>query len=237
MPENKTHPTTMKKIYLSLASALAVISVSAQVNVQTYGSFVKNLNPDYKGKAFGAGLRFEFGGEESQVSYYAGLHYTAPITTKEELYAQAMSNMTDPSSVPVTASYKLPIYRLDGGIRYYITGGPAEYQAVNFYLNGGVELCFVPNKPTYSEFDRELYTLGYSPESDVNEDGTEKRAINLALAIGTGVEKKAGPGNVFLQVALAFPAFAQGDDGSDLAAFTPIPLNVNLGYKIPFGRR
>ena len=172
------------------------------------------------------------------MSYYAGLAYASPISTKQEIEARAYSNFTEPSTVQVTGLYKLPMYRLEGGIRYYITGEANNYDGINFYLNLGAEVMFVPNKPKYSYFNKQDYTLGYTPDSDVNEDGTEKFALNLMLAAGTGVEKKLGPGNLFAHITLAFPATQNGnsDISSSLEEFTPIPLNFNIGYKIPLRR-
>jgi hypothetical protein len=227
----------MKKVILSLVISITVLSAYSQVNLQVYGSYVRNLNPDFKGKAYGTGLRLEFGEEESSLSYYAGLHYTAPISTKHEVEARAYSSATEPSYVPVTALYKLPIYRLEGGMRYYFAGEPTAYDRFNFYANLGVEVSAVPNKPTYSYFDRELYTLGWSADSDVNEEGSEKLGLNFNLAAGAGIEKNLGPGNLFLHITIAIPAFASGDDGSDIASFTPLPAGLNLGYKIPLSRK
>jgi hypothetical protein len=227
----------MKKIILSLVTSFIVLSASSQVNLQVYGSYVRNLNPDFKGKAYGTGLRLEFGEQESSLSYYAGLHYTSAISTKHEVEARAYSSATEPSYVPVTALYKLPIYRLEGGMRYYFAGEPQAYDRVNFYANLGVEVSAVSNKPEYSYFDRELYTLGWSSDSDVNEDGSEKLGLNLNIAAGAGIEKNLGPGNLFLHMTIAIPAFAQGDDGSDLASFTPVPAGLNLGYKISLSRK
>jgi hypothetical protein len=228
----------MRKMFLFLSLTFIAAKSFSQTNIQAYGSFIRNLNPDFGGNTQGAGFRFEFGKDESSVSYYAGLAYALPISTKKELEARAYSNFTSPSTVEVTGLYKLPMYRLEGGARYYITGEAHNYEGINFYLNLGAEVIAVPNKPKYSYYDKEYYTLGFTPESDVNEDGTEKLALNIMLAGGAGIEKNIGPGNLFAQITLAFPATQNGnsDISSSLEEFTPIPLNFNIGYKISLSR-
>jgi hypothetical protein len=225
----------MKKNLLFFAlSMIFAIPVFSQVNLQLFGSYVENLNKNSKGNTYGGGIRIEFGRDDATLSTYAGFAYNSPIVRHETLEARAYSNFTTPETIPVEAVYKIPNYRLEFGSRYYISGSPHNYESVNFFINVGVEVNVAPNKPTYESFDRDLYTLGFTEGSDVNEDGTDKVAINLMLAPGIGIEKNLGPGNIFAHIAIALPVTQNG--GSDLSSaiedFTPLPLNFNIGYKI-----
>lgn len=229
-----------KKYYL-VGALLVFISHESysQVNIQPYISYIRNLNPDYKANTYGGGIRFEFGRSGSTLSTYAGFSYDLAIKKTMEIEARAFNSSTSPTTIPVIAHYSLPMYRLEGGSRYYFTGEQHNYEGVNFYANFGVELIVTPNKPVYSDFDRSLYGLGFSTTSDVNEDGTEKVAINLMLAGGFGIEKNIGGGNLFMQLCIAFPATNSGnnDISSSIASFTPIPVTLNLGIKLPLGSR
>lgn len=227
----------MKKFLLLFALSTAFIPAFSQVNVQFFGSYVRNLNKNYKGNTFGGGVRVEFGDDERAFHTYVGFAYNRPILRRETLEARAYSNFTTPETIPVEAVYKIPNYRLEFGSRYYLTGSAHNYEGINIFLNIGAEVNVAPNKPKYESFDRDLYTLGYTSTSDVNEDGTEKVAINLMLAPGFGIEKTLGPGNIIAHITIAVPVTQNG--GSDISAsiedFTPLPLNFNIGYKIPLG--
>ena len=87
----------------------------------------------------------------------------------------------------------------------------------------------------YASYDQDLYSLGFSQTSDVNEDGTDKFALNLMLALGAGIEKNIGPGNIFLHVAIALPVI-QSSMNSDIEDFAPLPLNFNAGYKFSLSK-
>jgi hypothetical protein len=155
----------------------------------------------------------------------------------DELEAQAYSNWTSPSSVPVTARYKQPMMRLETGGKWYISGDAENFEGLNWYVNGGVEVVYIKNDPTYSYYDKDNYTLGYTDDSDVNPDGTDKFGLNLHLAAGTGIEKNLGIGNLFIQATISFPVLHSNSTPDDVESFTPIPLNLNLGYKIPLGKK
>lgn len=229
-----------KKYFLIVVLLVLIFHESySQVNIQPYVSYVRNLNPDYKANTYGGGIRFEFGRSESTFSYYAGFGYNLAIKKTAELEARAYSNFTSPETVPVTAKYSLPMYRLEGGSRFYFAGEQHNYEGFNFYANLGAEVIVTPNKPVYSDFDRSLYGLGFSTTSDVNEDGTEKVAINLMLAGGLGIEKNVGMVNIFMQLGIAFPATRSGnsDISSSIESFTPIPVNLNFGIKLPISSR
>jgi len=228
----------MKKRILTLVILIGIKgSIFSQVNLQVFGSYVKNLNKDYKGTTYGGGIRIEFGREDATLNTYAGFAYTRPIITRITQEARAYSNFTSPQTIDVETVYKIPNYRAEFGSRYYLTGSAHNYESINTFINVGAEIIFAPNKPKYESYDKDLYTLGYTSDSDVNEDGTEKFALSLMIAIGGGVEKNAGPGNIFLHVAIALPVTRNGntDISSSIVDFTPLPLNFNIGYKFPLG--
>src|SRR4051812_38661364 len=183
----------MKKIVLSLLIIVNVYSAFSQrhVNMQVYGSYVRNVNPDFRGTAPGAGLRIETFKEDAVFSKYFGVHYTSPITLAEPAQANAKSSATDPSSMSITANYKVANYRLEYGSRYYFKGEANEYKGFNFYANMGVELWYFTNRLTYSGYDEELYEpqTFFTQDSDVNPDGSDKFGLSFALAIGAGFEK------------------------------------------------
>jgi len=226
----------MKKILLVFVlSTTCIVPAFSQVNLQFFGSYVRNLNKNSKGNTSGGGVRVEFGDDEKAMHTYIGFAYNRPIVRHETLEARAYSNFTTPETIPVEAVYKIPNYRLEFGTRYYLTGSAHNYESINIFIHIGAEVNVAPNKPTYESFDRDLYTLGYTSDSDVNEDGTEKVAINLMLSPGVGIEKNLGPGNIFAHITISVPVTQNG--GSDISAsiedFTPLPLNFNIGYKIP----
>ena len=226
----------MKKLFCSASLLFLIILEShSQFNLQPYGSFVRNMNRYFKGNTFGGGIRAEFGDEGSRISKYFGLGYNIPIKTTYELEAEAYSSFTSPDYVPVTATYSQPMYRAESGIRYYIAGESQNFEGINVFANVGAELIVTLNKPTYSDFDRENYTLGFS--GDVNEDGSEKVAINAMIAAGLGIEKNIGTFNLFLHAGIALPATQLGnsDISENIESFSPTPLNVSLGIKIPIG--
>lgn len=225
----------MRKTFLFiLLTTVMGLSSFAQLNLEAYGSYVRNFNPDFKNTTKGGGLRLEFGKEDAALTKFVGIAYNLPMYSLAPIEAQAFSNRTEPSWYPVTARYKQPMMRAEFGGRWYITGEAENFEGINWYAQGSVEVIFIRNKPEYSYYDKELYSLGYSPDSDVNEDGTSKFDANFYLAVGTGIEKNLGIGNVFLQAAFAFPAFSPNASGSaNIENFAPIPLNINLGYKVP----
>ena len=73
--------------------------------------------------------------------------------------------------------------------------------------------------------------------SGINPDGTDKYGLDLHISLGTGIEIGTGPGNIVLHGSITLPTLASGQTGADLDSFTPIPLNVNLGYKILLGKK
>jgi hypothetical protein len=228
----------MKKIYFTFLIAVACLSSFSQVNLMGYGSFVRNLNPDYRGNTYGGGIRFEFAKNET-FTKYAGFAYDVPMYSTEEIEAQAYSSWTTPSSQTVTARYSRPMMRFEFGANYYLSGDATSFEGLNWYLTVGAEIIYIGNKPTYSSYDKENYTLGYTDNSDVNEDGSEKYGLHLFLMGGTGIEKTLGPGNIFLQATIGLPATNIGSSNvsSSIEDFTPIPLNINIGYKISLGSR
>ena len=227
-----------KSTLLCLATVLCISQAFTQSNLQVYSSYVKNLNKDYKGNTFGLGFRIEFGKDDATLTKYAGFAYNAPIITHATNQAIAYSSLTDPYSIDVATVYKIPSYRAEFGGRFYFVGSAHNYDGINVFGNGGAEVIFAPNKPKYESYDKDLYNLGYTEGSDVNEDGTEKFALNLMLVFGAGIEKNIGPGNIFLHAAIALPVTTNGnsDISSRIEDFTPLPLNINLGYKIPLSR-
>jgi hypothetical protein len=204
----------MKKTVLSLGIILFFIPSFGQVNLQLYGSYIRSLNPDYSNTTQGIGVRFEFGRQDASLTKYVGFAYCFPMHPTDELEAQAYSNWTSPSSVPVSARYNQPMLRLETGGRLYISGDAENFEGFNWWLNGGIEVVYVKNQPTYSEYDKENYTLGFSDESDVNPDGSDKFGLNLHLCVGTGIEKNLGIGNIFLQAAISFPAVTSSNSSS-----------------------
>jgi hypothetical protein len=207
-----------------------------QSNLELYGSYIHNLNKDYKNNTQGVGLRFEWGRGNESVTKYIGLAYGFPMHVTSELEARAYDNFTSPSTVNVTAKYSQPMVRLEGGGKLYLSGSGSSFEGLNSYLNGGAEVLYIQNKPTYSEYDKDNYTLGFTDESDVNPDGSEKFGLNLHITFGFGIEKTVGSGNLFLQCAISLPALHGNEPATDVQDFTPIPLNVNLGYKLPIGK-
>ena len=226
----------MKKIILfHIFIAVYSSTLLSQTNMQVFGSYVKNLNKDYKGLTYGVGIRFEFGKDDAFFNKYIGFAYNGPITTHAINEARAYSSLTDPQTIDVPTVYKIPAYRLEGGGRLYFSGSAHNYDGMNAFLNCGAEVIFAPNHPEYTSYDQELYTLGYTQTSDVNEDGTDKFALNLMLALGAGIEKNFGPGNIFLHVAIALPVIQNGTN-SDIEDFVPVPLNFNAGYKFSLSK-
>lgn len=225
-----------KHIFISLLFAIFCHVSDAQVNLQLSGNFVRNFNPDSKSNSFGGGLNIEFAGNQT-FTKYVGISYILPTTFTEEIEASAFSNLTEPYYIPVTATYKRPMFRIDGGINYYLAGEANNTEGFNWFIGGGAAIIYTGNKVSYSSFDRTEYTLGYSSDSDVNEDGSEKFGLNVMLALGTGIEKNIGIGNLVLQANFAFPVTRvnNSDVTEMLQSFTPIPLTVSLGYKFPLG--
>src|ERR1051325_9334302 len=100
-----------KNIQLLIIFSISAFSGFSQVNVQLFGSYVKNLNKDYKGITYGGGIRFEFGNEDATIYKYVGLAYTRPIITRFVQEARAYSNFTSPETIDVETVYKIPNYR------------------------------------------------------------------------------------------------------------------------------
>ncbi|MBO9684541.1 MAG: hypothetical protein J7502_18050 [Flavisolibacter sp.] len=227
----------MRKISFCLFAILYTTCSFSQTNLEAYGSFIRNFTDGYNNSTQGIGIRIEFGREDAFLTKYFGLAYTFPMYPTDVIEAHAFDNWTTPSYVNVTARYKQSMVRLEGGGKYYLSGDASTFEGVNWYLNGGAEVIYITNTPTYSYYDKENYTLGYTDDSDVNPDGTEKFGLNLHLSVGTGVEKNLGPGNIFCQAGFAFPVVRTNQQAGGIESFTPLPLNLNLGYKIPLGRR
>jgi len=224
----------MKKFLLFPVFIAFCSSTLSQTNMQVFGSYVKNLNKDYSGSTYGVGIRFELGKDDAFFNKYIGFAYNGAITTHAINEAHAYSSLTDPQTIDVPTVYKIPTYRLEGGGRLYFSGSAHNYGGVNAFLNAGAEVIFAPNHPEYASYDQDLYTLGFTQTSDVNEDGTDKFALNLMLALGAGIEKNIGPGNIFMHVAIALPVIQNSN--SDIEGFTPLPLNFNLGYKFSLSK-
>lgn len=226
----------MERVLFIICTLFTSIVSYSQVNLHTYGSFIRDLNPENKVNTYGIGVRLEFAKEQSNFSKYLGFAYTLPMRHTEQLEAQSMSSWTSPSSVTVTANYSRPMFQLEVGSNIYITGVPNDYENFNWYLGGGVAAVYLGNKPSYSSYDENNYTLGYTKESTVNRDGSPKYILNLNLAVHTGIEKNVGPGNVFLQTGVSFPV-VQSNTIDEIASISPILLSLNLGYKISLSSR
>lgn len=223
----------MKKITVLVLSVCLTTSLCySQMNLQIKGSYVRNLEKEYAGNTFGTGFTLEFGGKSKSFNLYTGASYNFPLTIEKNFTARAYSSITDPSTIDVAGRHKLSYYRFELGNRFYFVGESDNQEGVNVYVNLGTELLVVTNKATYQEFDRELYTLGST--GDVNEDGSNKFANNFMFVVGAGIERNLGPGNIFLNAGIAIPAPQTSDDVTSIA---PIPLNINLGYKIFFRRQ
>jgi hypothetical protein len=226
-----------KKLFTTLVLALITkTGLFAQLNIQPYGSFVRNLNREYKLDTYGFGLQLELT-DASNFGYYLGLAYALPMKTTKQIEARAFCNCTEPSTVDVVALYTLAMYRSEAGVRYYVIGEPDNYSGFNAYVNMALGAILTTNKPAYSYYDKEKYGLGYTSDSDVNEDGSEKLALNPILTAGLGIEKNLGIGNILGQLNIAVPASQAGEHGtsSGIEPFTPIPVNINVGYKISLG--
>jgi hypothetical protein len=221
-----------KKTFFSFLAILFSVPSFSQTNFSAYGSFIRNLNKNYKANTYGAGIRFEFAKNPSWTSSL-GLAYALPMHTTYMLEARAMSNQTTPQTVNVTGNYTQPMYRLEYSTHIYLGGDALNRKGFSYYLKLGVEAIYVGNKATYSDFDRNLYGLGYTKESDVNEDGSDKFDVNPCASFGLGLEKSIGFGSFFLQTNIALPA-SNGSGDSEIADFAPKPFNINIGYKIPF---
>jgi hypothetical protein len=225
----------MKKIVLIFSLFCLTTSVSyAQVNLELKGSFVRNLDKDLAGNTFGTGFTLEFGGNKRAYNLYAGASYNFPITVEKDLTARASNSSTNPSTTDVMARYELTYYRFEVGGRVYLVGDATNQEYINFHVNLGGEFLLVTNKAAYQDFDRSLYSLGWFENNQTNEDGTYKYANNLMFVIGTGIDRKLGVGNIFLSASIAIPAPQNSDD---LTPIAPIPVNVNLGYKIFLRRK
>lgn len=220
---------------LLLVGLISNVIGYSQLNLEMYGSYIHNLNKDFKNNTQGIGMRFEWGQDNADWTKYIGVAYCFPMHATSEIEARAFDNFTTPSTVNVVAKYSQPMVRLEFGGRLYFAGDASGFEGFNGYLNGGAEVVYIQNRPTYSAYDQDKYTLGFTDDSDVNPDGTEKFGLNLGLTFGFGLEKNIGPGNIFLQGAIGVPVLTKNQTSSDIADFTPIPLNVNLGYKIPLG--
>lgn len=234
----RTHSSRYAKFLFVFAFFCAAqFSAHAQSNLEAYAGYVKNLNKNFKASAPGFGFRFEWGNSEARFTKYAGIGFALPMKATDAVEARAFSNQTSPSYVPVDASYSQSMYRLELGARYYFVGNAFFEEGFNWYVNGAAELIYMNNKPTYSQYDKSKYTLGYTDDSSVNPDGTDKKDINFHIGLGTGFEKQAGPGFVVLQAAISFPATTvNSQDVSDnLTSMTPIPVFFNIGYKFPLG--
>jgi hypothetical protein len=225
----------MRTVIFTICAIFSSIVSYSQVNLNTYGSFIRDLNPENKENTLGAGVRVEFAEEESNFSKYVGFAYALPVRYTEELQAQSMSSSTSPSSVKVTANYSRPMFQLEVGLNLYLAGAPDNFENFNWYI-GGVAAVYLGNKPSYSSYDEDNYSLGYTKESSVNRDGSPKYILNLHIAAMTGIEKNLGPGNVFFQTGVSFPA-VKSNTIDEIASFSPVPLSLNLGYKISLSRR
>ena len=141
----------MKKFLLLFVTiSFGLTKAFTQLNFQAFGSYVLNLNKDYKGSAYGAGIRFEFGSNDAFMNKYVGFAYNAPIATHVINEAHAYSSLTDPQSIEVPTVYKIANYRLETGGRFYLSGAAHNYEGINTYLSGGVELIFAPKKPQHA---------------------------------------------------------------------------------------
>ena len=143
----------MKKIvFITILLFIASITSFAQSSLQVYGSYIRNLNPDFGGSTFGGGVRFEFGNEDNIIVPYVGLGYDRPIITRQSLSARAFSNQTTPQTIDVAAVYKIPFYRVELGGRCYLGGSAYNTEGINFFLNGGAELILGLNKPKFENY-------------------------------------------------------------------------------------
>lgn len=232
------HEFSYAKVILVLTvSVLLAFKSYSQSSLSFYGSYIHNLRNGFKNNTQGIGARFEWGKEAATLTKYVGLSYGFPFHLTLDLEARAFDNFTSPQTVAVTGKYSQPMVRLETGGNLYLVGDPSGLESVNWYLNGGIELLYINNKPTYLDYDKEKYTLGFSDDSDVNPDGSEKFGLNFQLAVGTCLEKNIGGGSVFLQTAISVPVYSSAQTSGDIPYFVPSPLSVNIGYKIPLNKR
>jgi hypothetical protein len=225
----------VKKAFLSFVFLSGVSTAFSQVNMQIFGSLVLNLNKEFKGTAPGAGIRVEF--NEEKFSMYGGLGYAAAITTKKQLEATSYYSGY-PSPINVTATYKLPMYRLESGGRFYFIGQADKYDGINAFVGLGSEVIVVTNRPNYKDFDEEHYAFGDDYDGfGGNPDGTAKFTLHWLLTGGAGVEKALGKGNLFFNGGIAYPILSTEDPelAYPLKTLKPIPLTFSIGYKFSIG--
>jgi len=222
-----------KELYIILTFCLIVLTVKAQINIAPYGTFVRNLNKSTGGNTIGSGLLIEISKEESLFNIYVDASYCRPIITRSIVEGIAFNSGTNPSRIYVAALYKVPIYRLEFGNRFYITGSGRNKDGVNVFANIAVALTYTPCNARYELYNDDLYTLGFMETSQLNPDGTEKHGADILFVLGAGIEKKIGIGNLFFLTSIGIPTTQAGPNSSnsELSTFYPIPLNLSIGYK------
>lgn len=227
----------MKKTLVSFVLLFAVSTTFSQVNMQIFGSLILNLNKEFKGTTPGAGIRVEF--NEERFSAYGGIGYAAAITTKKKLVARNMYG-GNPDQMEIPTTYKLPMYRLESGGRFYFIGQADNYDGINAYVGLGTEVILVTNKPKYENFDENNYTFDTESDYDIgggNPDGTSKLTLHWGVTGGLGLEKNVGKGNVFFNGNISYMLLTTENPelAFPLKTLKPIPLNINIGYKFSIG--
>lgn len=229
----------MRKILLLITLFVSSFYCFSQVNLEPYASYIRNNNNEFRATTQGIGFRVELGRDDGWVTKYFGVAYAFPMYPTVKWEAHAYDSWTDPSFVDVTARYKQSMVRLEAGCKLYPIGRADKFKGFNWYFNAGLEGNYTTNKATYSYFDQEKYNLGFMENGGNNPDGTDKYALNIYCDLGSGMEIGIGPGNIFVHGSIAIPGMqsfkSSSGTSSDIESFAPVPININVGYKIPLG--
>jgi hypothetical protein len=225
------------KIKITLVVALSMLSITsfAKIKAPSRGSsgfdfgkvgiapalVLNRYFGELGANTYGLNLRFTY--DESDENTFAfGYVYNLPNSLTTSVTGNALSSQTSPSYivVPFTFSYTFHELYLQY-FRYFVGDNEDDFSVYGFL---GVSAVVAATTSTFGPHDG--YQVGAS-----SVDGTEYYT-GYTVNAGIGTQFKVGPGYIFGEGRLAYPA------GNSRDNLNPIPASVGLtaGYKFRFGR-
>lgn len=173
--------------------------------------------------AYAATLRISYDVSEEN-SVFGGFSYGFPLTQTFTSSATALSSTTSPYSVDVPVNFSVNFYELFLMYSRYFVGENEDDFSI--YGSFGASLAIAATGTTYGAYDATKYSMRTSESADETYFGF---TLNGAL----GAQFKVGPGFVYGDARIAFPA----NTVNGAAIENPIPASVgtNVGYKFMFG--
>ncbi len=211
---------TMKKIVIVLFVTFLSIQVNAQISLGGQASFI-HLFGKTGINTFGIGVKGDYAKSE-KIVITAGFNYFIPSTYSDYTYGNSFSSMTSPSQIDVDVDYKVSLYHVFVGGKYYLVNDCEDDFGLYGIAEAGLMMGAVTT--TLGDFNDNLYYTSM-------DDGAKESLSNFTLDIGIGGEFDLDFGYLFADLKLLLPVNTV--DGQTVEVEIPASVSLSVGVRIP----